>query len=48
MIGAGKSNKKANTPLKQCLASLTVREMHAKRVWDEAGHPGVILRRYPG
>ena len=48
MIGAGKSNKTANTHPKRHLASLTVREMHAKQVWDEVGHPWVILRSYPG
>ena len=48
MIGTGNSKEMANTPLKGCLASLTVREMHAKQVWGEAGHPWVILMSYPG
>ena len=48
MMGDGKSNKMAKTPLKGCLASLTIREMHAMQVWDEAGHPWAILRSYPG
>ena len=48
MMGDGKSNKMAKTPLKGRLASLTIREMHAMQVWDEAGHPWAILRSYPG